>query len=115
MSLDIRLIQLLPTEVFWSNITHNLGEMARAVQCKNYEHSLYEYLWRPEEIWEYRRARHLIFPLKALLAELKENPEKYEKYNAKNGFGLYSQLVNFVTEYLEACERSPDAKIEVSR
>lgn len=30
MSLDVSLMEVKPTEVFWSNITHNLGKMAKA-------------------------------------------------------------------------------------
>lgn len=99
-------------EVYWANITHNLGKMASKVKCG--EHSLYEYLWRPEEIG-IKRAKELIEPLKEGLAKLKAKPKFYEKYNSPNGWGLYKHFVPFVEKYLAACEENPKAKIGVSR
>lgn len=112
MSLDIYLSATRRTEVYWANITHNLGKMASAVKCG--EHSLYEYLWRPEELG-IKQAGELIKPLREGLVELKANPEIYEKYNAENGWGLYIHFVPFVEKYLTACEENPDAEVSVSR
>jgi len=112
MSLDVYLRATRKVEVYDANITHNLGKMARAVKCG--EHSLYEYLWRPEEIGV-KQAGELIKPLQEGLAELKAKPEVYEKYNAENGWGLYKHFVPFVEKYLTACEENPDAEVEVSR
>lgn len=44
MSLDVYLEgPPVPQDVFWANITHNLGRMAD-------EAGIYKHLWRPEEI-----------------------------------------------------------------
>lgn len=112
MSLDVYLSATRKTEVYWANITHNLGKMASAVKCG--EHSLYEYLWRPEEIG-IKQAGELIPPLREAVKELKAKPKKYEKYNAENGWGTYEHFVPFVEKYLFACEENPDAKVDVSR
>ena len=49
MSLDINLMVTKPTSVWDYNITHNLGKMAAQVRLSN-GHTLYQVLWRPEEI-----------------------------------------------------------------
>ena len=112
MSLDVHLSAVRITEVYWANITHNLGKMASKVKCGKY--SLYEYLWIPDEI-RIKTAKQLIKPLTEGLAELKSKPKKYEKYNSPNGWGMYKNFVPFVEKYLEACKENPDAKVYASR
>lgn len=107
MSLDVSLYVTQPIEVYTGNITHNLIEMAEAV-------SLYIPLWRPEDRG-WTKASELIEPLRSGLALLQSDPYRFEKYNSKNGWGTYYHLVQFVENYLAACEKYPDAKIEVSR
>lgn len=94
-------------EVYWRNITHNLGKMASAAE-------LYDALWRPDENGiEY--ARQLIEPLTRGLARLRTNPEKYRKHNPENNWGSYEGLVAFVEDYLRACITYPHARVTVSR
>lgn len=107
MSLDVTLSELRVTEVYSSNITHNLGAMAE-------EAGIYKHLWRPEELG-ISKAFDLIKPLEAGLATLRADPEKFEKLNAPNGWGKYEHFVPFVEKYLEACKESPNAEISVSR
>ena len=107
MSLDVSLIRTQPTEVYTSNITHNLNEMAEAV-------GIYKHLWRPEEIG-IKVAGELIEPLRDGLKKLKEDPQKYKEYDSPNGWGTYKYFVPFVEDYLNACVEYPDALIEVSR
>lgn len=95
------------TEVYSANITHNLNSMADAA-------GIYKHLWRPEEIG-ITKASQLIEPLRAGVALLKSDPEKFSQFNAKNGWGLYEHFVPFVEKYLEACESYPDAEVSVSR
>ena len=95
-------------EQFYSaNITHNLNSMAEAA-------GIYKELWRPEEIG-ISKASQLIEPLRAGLELLKSDPERFKKYNAENGWGLYPHLVQFVEQYLDACERHPDADVHACR
>lgn len=107
MSLDVSLTAVRPTEVYSSNITHNLGKMAS-------EAGIYEHLWRPEEIG-ITKAEQLIRPLEEGLALLKQEPEHFEKFNAPNGWGTYEHFVPFVEKYLAACRENPDADVSVSR
>lgn len=107
MSLDVHLIRVQPTEVYWANITHNLNSMAK-------EAGIYMHLWRPDEIG-ITKAEQLIEPLTKGLALMKSDPERFEKHNSPNGWGLYEHFVPWIEKYLEACKEFPDAEINVSR
>lgn len=107
MSLDVMLMETMPCEIYSQNITHNLTEMADAA-------GIYKCLWRPEEVG-ITKAHQLIEPLEHGLRELIANPEKYKAYNPENGWGSYGGFVRFVTEYLAACKKHPEADVEVSR
>lgn len=107
MSLDVYLKAVRPTTIYSANITHNLNQMASAA-------GIYKHLWRPEELG-IKTARELIEPLRAGLALLKSDEPRFRTHDAPNGWGRYPHLVEFVTEYLAACEENPDAEIEVSR
>ncbi len=96
------------TEYFYdANITHNLGEMA-------VDAGLYKSLWRPEELG-ITKASQLVLNLRLGLKLLEDDPERFKKFNPKNGWGDYGLLVSFVRNYLDACEKFPDAEISVSR
>jgi hypothetical protein len=99
--------EALTGEVYWANITHNLGTMAAHA-------GLYEALWRPEEIGA-TRGRDLIQPLRDGLAVLNSERERLEQFNPGNGWGDYEGLRRFTADYLAACERWPHAEVRVSR
>jgi hypothetical protein len=107
MSLDFSIYAVRETEVFESNITHNLGRMAL-------EADIYEALWRPDELGV-ETAGELIEPLSSGLEKLKANPEHFEQFNASNGWGLYEHFVCFVERALAACKEYPDGRVKVSR
>jgi hypothetical protein len=107
MSLDVTLTAVRPTEVYSANITHNLGLMAE-------EAGIYQPLWRPEELG-IKTAAGLIEPLRAGLALLEQDPERFRAFNSPNGWGLYEHFVPFVRDYLNACEANPDAVVTVGR
>lgn len=94
-------------EVYWANITHNLGQMANAA-------GIYEHLWRPEEIG-ITKAGELIEPLTEGLNKMKADPEHYKQFNASNGWGMYVHFIPWIEKYLQACKENPDALISVSR
>ncbi len=94
-------------EVYWANITHNLGPMARAA-------GIYFHLWRPEEI-NITQASQLSTPLALALAAMRDNPEWYRQFNAENGWGTYVQFLPWLDDLLEACNRWPTANISVDR
>jgi hypothetical protein len=94
-------------ELYWANITHNLGEMAGKA-------GIYQALWRPEEIGK-TKAIEIVELLEKGLADLKARPQYFETFNSPNGWGLYKNFVPFVEKYLNACKEYPNATIEVSR
>ena len=107
MSLDVSLSVPRMATVFTRNITHNLGDMAKAA-------GIYEHLWRPDEIG-ITKAHQLIEPLTEGLARLLADPGKFEKLNPENGYGSYYDLCEFVRKYIAACAINPDACVDVSR
>lgn len=94
-------------EVYWANITHNMGRMAGEV-------GLYEPLWRPDELG-ITKAGQLVELLRDGLARLVDEEERLQAFNPSNGWGNYELLVRFTAEYLAACERWPEAEVEASR
>jgi len=106
MSLDVSLHAVRKVEVYDANITHNLGDMARAA-------GIYRHLWHPDEIG-IKTAKYLIDPLTEGLELLKSDPERFQKYDSPNGWGLYKHFVPFVEKYLEACKENPDAEVSTS-
>lgn len=107
MSLDVYLEVTQPVEVYWHNITHNLGKMAE-------EAGIYQALWRPEELG-ITHARELIDLLQAGLDLLLADGPRFRALNPANGWGNYNNLVDFVESYLAACAQNPDATVRVSR
>jgi len=112
MSLDVYLMGIPPPPpepiaLFQSNITHNLGEMAKAA-------GIYQACWRPEEIGVIKAAQ-LIPLLTAGLAKLEADPEHFKTFDAPNGWGTYKHFVPWVRDYLHACKEFPDADVQASR
>lgn len=93
--------------LYESNITHNLTGMA-------HEAGIYKELWRPEELG-ITKASQLIERMETGLHILELDPARFEKFNAKNGWGTYKQFVLFVREYLQSCKQCPDATVSASR
>lgn len=113
MSLKIYLVKRIcdkcgrGDEVFEANITHNLTKMAK-------EAGIYEIVWRPEKN-SITRAFHLVKPLRKAIEEMKADPERFKKYNAKNGYGSYENFVPWLESYLAACEADPAAGVFAER
>ena len=101
MSLDVLLTEVRPTEVYSANITHNLAQMAK-------EAGFYLHLWHPD-LLGITKASELIEPLEKGLQLLKADPQRFDQFNAPNGWGKREDLVRFVREYLEACREHPEA------
>ena len=117
--------------IYSSNITHNLGTMAK-------EAGLYEALWRPyricieniiqidydnityeeendiEDMWTVL-ASDIIYYIEQGLYELKSYKKLYKRFDSPNGWGVYDDFVPFVEEYLEALKANPDGIINVDR
>lgn len=107
MSLDFYLETSNGEELFWRNITHNLGRMAEAA-------GIYYVLWRPDESG-YKVAVDVISTLKTGLERLEKDPDHFREFDSPNGWGTYEHFVLFVRDVITACETYPDAVIRVSR
>ena len=105
MSLDITLTVMKPTEIYEANITHNLGKMAD-------EAGIYQCLWHPEKL-DIKYAKELIKPLEDGIKKMKEKPEFYKKFDAKNGWGTYRDFLPWLEKLLQACIENPEAQISV--
>lgn len=110
MSLDVSLIDPTSTydsELYTSNITHNLGEMADKA-------GIYKALWRPEEI-NCEFAKDIIEIIEKGLEDLKNRPDYFRQFDSPNGWGIYDHFLPFVEEYLDALKTYPEARVRVSR
>ena len=107
MSLDVYLEEVRPCAVFDANITHNLNRMAEAA-------GIYGVVWRPEENG-IETAADLIEPLKAGIAAMKADPERFRQFDAPNGWGKYRDFLPWLEQYLAACEEHPAAAVRASR
>ncbi len=107
MPLDITLTMTQPVDVFSSNITHNLNRMVSAL-------GLYREIWKSETVG-INFAHQLIPVLEDAIHKMKSNPEFYQAFDSPNGYGKYSDLLNWLEEYLAACKQYPQAVITVSR
>jgi len=140
MSLDITLYRKLylsydkgvtyiekEEQVYDTNITHNLGEMAEKA-------GIYKAVWRPYQLkkkyfipdgehtkeYEFEEnnivlAGELIHILESGLIALKLKPDYYKTFDSPNGWGLYKHFVPFVEKYLDACREYPDAIVRCCR
>ena len=114
MSLDVDLMITQPTSVYSSNITHNLGAMAGAVELSN-GMTLYDVLWRPDEQKGLKFAKDISELLDEGWNILLSDPERFKQFNPENGWGSYDTLIHFVYNYRNACWDNPDAELRVSR
>ena len=126
MSLDVTLYVEVDTggnkprmlELYSRNITHNMGLMASHVDIGYKDYSLYEVLWRPEEIdvlQEPVQGIDIITFLETGLKNLKNNRDNLLQYNPENGWGNYDGLLDFTEAYVDAIKRDPKGFIEVDR
>ena len=75
---------------------------------------IYYALWRPEEIGA-TQSKDIIEIVKEGLLKMVCAPTEYKQYDSPSGWGIYDHFVPFVSKYLEACIKHPNATIEVSR
>ena len=121
---------LLPENelIYSGNITHNLNKMAM-------EAGIYKAVWRPYElhinfdkgkednqdyIYEFEdettvKAKDVFLIIENGFRDMKKRPEHYKKFDSPNGWGLYENFIPFLSEYLDALRKYPEAIIECNR
>lgn len=107
MSLDFDLEMEMLTNVFASNITHNLGKMAS-------EAGIYDCLWRAPENG-FTKAKQIIQILEKGIEEMKCDPEHFRQFDSENGWGTYDDFLPWLEKVLAACKEFPESKIVTSR
>lgn len=114
MSLDVSYIEYVTcdkcghqsTQVaweYWKNITHNLGRMAL-------EAGFYNELWRPEENG-IKTLGEITKAVERGLYRMKNEPELFKTFSAKNGWGTYEQFIPWLEEFIEDTKEHPNALI----
>lgn len=102
MSLDFTLIDpSTKEEIYATNITHNLTEMAK--EC-----GLYNVLWRGSGV-----ADNNIKTIRLGLCKLVSDPIYFKTFNPPNNWGDYNAFVLFVMGILEMCMQYPTSEIKV--
>lgn len=121
MSLDvtIRFKNKEGKDDFWSaNITHNMGNMASFIPVIIEDfgfQTLYNYVWRPEEIKKKVDTTVMVKALTVGIALMIKKRKELLKYNPENGWGSYDSFLAWLIEYKNACEDHPGCYIEISR
>lgn len=91
-------------EIFWANITHNLGPMWN-------EAGVYAALYETNG----QQAKMIQATLEKGLVKMVLDRPRFEKHNSPNGWGLYKNALPFLQEVHEACKENPEAFIRISR
>jgi hypothetical protein len=104
MSLDIWLTDTVETTVVDKNITHNLGRMWS-------EAGVYDALYNSEG----QTAKSVLPILHEGLRLMIADPERFKKFNAHNGWGLYEHALPWLGELIKEFEEYPNGIIGVSK
>ena len=104
MSLDISLNNKAGTTVVAQNITHNLNKMWK-------EAGVYDALYNSEG----KIASEVLPLLEEGLKKMLSEPERFEKFDSPNGWGLYKNAVPWLSKLISEFREYPDGVIEVSR
>lgn len=115
MGLNITLTEVQPVDVWSGGITHNLTSMASKIKIRYNarDATLYDVMWHPEAL-QLTKASQATPWLIAAKASMVEHKEYLKQFNSPNGWGIYDNLLNLVTNYIIATEYSPTAKINTS-
>lgn len=113
------------TETYWhANITHNMGRMADhipvhyTIDGEEYSNTLYELVWRPEEVGTGNICNNTDIVSQALesgIAYMVTHRNDLLPYNPSNGWGSYDSFLQWLITYWQACLNNPDCQITPSR
>lgn len=104
MSLDFTLTEVKETEVFSTNVTHNLARMFD-------EAGVYDALYMSEG----KCAGDIISVIEEGIAKMEAEPERFKPFSAKNGWGTYEQAIPWLKDLVVGLKENPDATIRVSK
>lgn len=98
-----------------ANITHNMNKMAQRIFVSENKETLYDSVWRPEELYREIYTNEMKNVLTKGICIMISKRKSLLRYEPKNGWGSYDSFLKFLIEYKEACEDNPGYIIEVSR
>ena len=85
------------------NITHNLKSMFQ-------EAKIHDLLWRGDG----KKAEELIRPLEEGLMLMESDRKRFEAFESKNGWGKYTDALEFLRGVIVDCKRYPDGIVRCS-
>lgn len=91
-------------ELFSTNITHNLTGMWRAA-------GFYDELYNSEG----KTCAEVVEAIQNGYQDMRDHPEKYRQYSAKNGWGTYEQALPWLEKLIREFERYPKGRIHISK
>lgn len=97
------------------NITHNMNKMAQKIFVSENKETLYDYVWRPEELGREIDTKEMVKILTKGIYIMISKRKSLLRYEPENGWGSYDSFLKFLIEYKEACEDNPGCVIEASR
>lgn len=98
-----------------ANITHNMNKMAQRIFVSENKETLYDYVWRPEELGREIDTKEMVKILAKGIYIMISKRKSLLRYEPENGCGSYDSFLKFLIEYKEACEDHPGYIIEASR
>ena len=98
-----------------ANITHNMNKMAQKIFVSENKETLYDYVWRPEELGREIDTKEMVKILTKGIYIMISKRKSLLRYEPENGWGSYDSFLKFLIEYKEACEDNPGCVIEASR
>ena len=116
MSLDVYIKNKKKEGREWvANITHNMNKMAQKIFVSENKETLYDYVWRPEELGREIDTKEMVKILTKGIYIMISKRKSLLRYEPENGWGSYDSFLKFLIEYKEACEDNPGCVIEASR
>ena len=98
-----------------ANITHNMNKMAQRIFVSENKETLYDYVWRPEELYKEIYTNEMKNVLTKGICIMISKRKSLLRYEPGNGWGSYDSFLKFLIEYKKACEDHPGYIIEASR
>lgn len=98
-----------------ANITHNTNKMAQKIFVSENKETLYDYVWRPEELGREIDTKEMVKILTKGIYIMISKRKSLLRYEPENGWGSYDSFLKFLIKYKEACEDNPGCVIEASR
>ncbi len=103
INVDTGGLKKYPLQCFWANITHNVSNMWKSA-------GVFDLLYNSEG----KVASKLVEPLEKGIKIMRKNPNRFNAMNHPNGWGTYEAALPFLTDFKNACQTHPKAKVYVS-